>query len=924
MKAFLSLALASCLSSSAYALKGHFSHGVIIEYEDWATEDNNALLENIKATLDSSKQVDEVDVKPRVEISSSIFRGVSCNIFGVGDDVSTNLIQSKIQNLRAVKKVSPITALHLHSPIDALPHSALEPRSNFGSLNAGPQVFAREDSTVFSTHAMTGVDKLHSEGIKGKGITVAIMDTGFDYKQDALGNSIGPGQKVTYGYDWVGDDYSYETGAVAVEDGDPYADCSFHGTHVFGTVGANPTRFGVSGVAPEASFELHRVFGCTGAVGDDIVIKASIAIYERGVDIITASIGGGSTYPDDPWSTVVQRINQNGTYFQVSAGNGGAGYYTGSEPSSGIDVIAIGAVFNTETPYYLWHGNYTSGNTTTDLTWVPGNKPNFPSGFNLWTASSSESDLINTGCGPYPSDLALPDFNTTVVLISRPFVPPCGGVQAQQYLASIGAKYVLFYTTQADDPVTGPIRRNAEEGIIGIGNLPGTVGMDLFAAYQKDKNITVSWSSSSAYTDSVTVQKNDISGGRMTDYSSWGPTQDGRSFPTISAPGGQILSTFPKKLGGFGQISGTSMAAPFAAGVAALLMQQHPDWDSATIRNVLATTGNPMQYNDNSTTVYDFLAPVFQQGGGLIDAYRAIHTTTVVDVPNLSFNDTANQPKTLSFKVKNIGTIAQTFKLSHIGAASGLGISAGDIYSASTDSSRQLSKNLQGVYATLEITPPEVTIAAGQESTITVAVTQLPSLDSKLLPFYGGYIALNSTDGTESVTVPYSGIATSLYETQMNLTGSVLATYNFTANTATAISVPGPGPAVFNVTYRGFNNSWAEGPWPAVLVDIQSPVKFHVYKIDLLKGDGDLFMGLASFTNYYEPGNNWFLDGTDQNSTFVPEGEYSFRVSALKIYGNQTKDEDWISHTSEPFVLRYNEDSVGLPSSNSTLRNRRG
>lgn len=136
-------------------------------------------------------------------------------------------------------------------------------------------------------NSRTGVDKLHSEGIKGKGITIAIMDTGFDYKQDALGNSIGPGQKVTYGYDWVGDDYSYETGAVAVEDGDPYADCSFHGTHVFGTVGANPTRFGVSGVAPEASFELHRVFGCTGAVGDDIVIKASIAIYVRIEILIT-------------------------------------------------------------------------------------------------------------------------------------------------------------------------------------------------------------------------------------------------------------------------------------------------------------------------------------------------------------------------------------------------------------------------------------------------------------------------------------------------------------------------------------------------------------------------------------------------------------------------------------------------------------
>lgn len=158
------------------------------------------------------------------------------------------------------------------------------------------------------------------------------------------------------------------------------------------------------------------------------------------------------------------------------------------------------------------------------------------------------------------------------------------------------------------------------------------------------------------------IQPNNISGGRVTDYSSWGPTLDGRTFPTYSAPGGNILSTFPKRLGGFGQISGTSMATPFAAGVAALMMQQHPDWDAATIRNVLATTCNPMQYSDNSTTVYDFLAPVAQQGGGLVDAYRAVNTEVVVDVPSLSFNDTANQPKSLAFKVKNIGSTAKTFQ----------------------------------------------------------------------------------------------------------------------------------------------------------------------------------------------------------------------------------------------------------------------
>lgn len=113
------------------------------------------------------------------------------------------------------------------------------------------------------------------------------MDTGFDYKQASLGNSIGPGQKVTYGYDWVGDAYNAndETANEAFEDDDPWADCgqSYHGTHVSGTVGANPTEFGIVGVAPEASIELHRLFGCTGAVSEDVLIKASTKIYVSSV-----------------------------------------------------------------------------------------------------------------------------------------------------------------------------------------------------------------------------------------------------------------------------------------------------------------------------------------------------------------------------------------------------------------------------------------------------------------------------------------------------------------------------------------------------------------------------------------------------------------------------------------------------------------
>lgn len=60
--------------------------------------------------------------------------------------------------------------------------------------------------------------------------------------------------------------------------------------------------------------------------------------------------------------------------------------------------------------------------------------------------------------------------------------------------------------------------------------------------------------------------------------------QDGRLAPfanrgswvNLSAPGDKIVSTMPG--GGWAVWSGTSMAAPLASGVAALLRQRHPDW----------------------------------------------------------------------------------------------------------------------------------------------------------------------------------------------------------------------------------------------------------------------------------------------------------------------------------------------------------
>jgi hypothetical protein len=122
------------------------------------------------------------------------------------------------------------------------------------------------------------------------------------------------------------------------------------------------------------------------------------------------------------------------------------------------------------------------------------------------------------------------------------------------------------------------------------------------------------------YTDVLTVAAVDRER-RVTGFSSRGPTDDGRAKPDVAAPGEAVLSALPG--GTYGELAGTSMAAPHVAGVVALLWSANPALvgDVERTRELLRETATPMVAGENTDDCGD---PARLAGAGIVDAYAAV------------------------------------------------------------------------------------------------------------------------------------------------------------------------------------------------------------------------------------------------------------------------------------------------------------
>jgi subtilisin family serine protease len=172
-------------------------------------------------------------------------------------------------------------------------------------------------------------------GTRGKGVVVAVIDTGVDYTHEALGKGFGPGFKVVGGYDFVNDD------------ADPMDDHG-HGTHVSGIIAGDSAT--LTGVAPEATLMAFKVLNSNGSGSEsDVIAAIERAADPNGdgdtsdhVDVVNLSVGGPGG-PDDAASRAVDNGSRLGIVFCIAAGNSGKNH-TVLSPGAARQAITVGAV----------------------------------------------------------------------------------------------------------------------------------------------------------------------------------------------------------------------------------------------------------------------------------------------------------------------------------------------------------------------------------------------------------------------------------------------------------------------------------------------------------------------------------------------------------------------------------------------------
>jgi subtilisin family serine protease len=234
----------------------------------------------------------------------------------------------------------------------------------------GPE--ARGGPFVENSVKWIGAKRAQAElGLRGRGVTVGVIDTGIDYTHKMFGgpgtvaayaNNDGaiiepgtfPTRRVVGGKDFVGKGFDssspIEEKRIPHPDDDPI-DEGGHGTHVAGTIGGIGDGVNTyDGVAPEVDLYALKVFG-KGSTNEAAVIAAlEFAADPNGdgdlsdrLDVVNLSLGSSWGTRLGLYSRVVTSLTRGGTLFVAAAGNAGASRYIVGSPSTSDLALSVAA-----------------------------------------------------------------------------------------------------------------------------------------------------------------------------------------------------------------------------------------------------------------------------------------------------------------------------------------------------------------------------------------------------------------------------------------------------------------------------------------------------------------------------------------------------------------------------------------------------
>ena len=482
-----------------------------------------------------------------------------------------------------------------------------------------------------------GASAVQAKGYTGKGIKVAVLDSGIDYTHAALGGSgdpadyanndpnvIEPGTfptaKVVGGYDFTG---SVWPNGPEAPDSDPIDDGSAagHGTHVADIIG------GKLGVAPGASLYAVKVCSSVSSSCSGIALIQGMeySVNPNGdgrlndrVDIINMSLGSNYGQPfDDDLAAAVDNATRLGVLTVASAGNGGDKPFINGTPAAANTALSVA---QTAVP--------SAFQPLMQITAPASIVGTFPAVFQPWSAplagvieapvqfgNGAGGNLL--GCNAFaPGSLA-----GKIVLVDR---GACGFSIKISNIAAGGGLAGIIGLVAPGDPFEGGFGG-------GTPNVPGYMVSQAVSARLKSglPNTVVRFDPAFGIPLA----------GTMVGSSSRGPQHEDTHLikPEIGAPGASV-SAIAGSGTGTGPFGGTSGAAPMVAGSAALLLEA-TGGTKATAKGTASGKAighglTPVEVkarlmNNGFTAVVNNpltgeLAPISRIGGGEVRVDRAV------------------------------------------------------------------------------------------------------------------------------------------------------------------------------------------------------------------------------------------------------------------------------------------------------------